>query len=471
MDNLDIDQIVQEVVRRIREEVNSSGQVNISMPKSSDLDSIVARAHTAQRKYQEMGLETRRRAISEMRKIALYNAEELGKDAVSETGFGKMPDKKEKVVLAATKTPGVEDIVPRTFTGDKGLTLEELAPYGVVLSITPSTNPPSTIVNNSISILAAGNAVIFQPHPSAKNVSAKTAELMRKALVSVGVPADVIQYVPEPTIETANELMHHPDIDIVVVTGGMGVVNAALNCGKKSICAGPGNPPVIVDETADIAKAARDIVAGASFDNGVLCTAEKETFVVETVADELIRQMRAAGAVQLSSADAEKVVKLVIEKDSGSGERHPVINKKYVGKNASVIARAAGIDVADNVPLIFFEAEWDNPMVMVEQLMPVMPVVRVPNVDEAMRLAVIAEHRFKHSFIMHSKNVERLSKMARLCDCNIFVKNGPSYSGLGYNGEGYTTLTIAGTTGDGLTSAKTFTRPRRCVLVDYFRIV
>ncbi|RKZ28139.1 aldehyde dehydrogenase EutE, partial [bacterium] len=254
MDNLDIDQIVQEVVRRIREEVNSSGQVNISMPKSSDLDSIVARAHTAQRKYQEMGLETRRRAISEMRKIALYNAEELGKDAVSETGFGKMPDKKEKVVLAATKTPGVEDIVPRTFTGDKGLTLEELAPYGVVLSITPSTNPPSTIVNNSISILAAGNAVIFQPHPSAKNVSAKTAELMRKALVSVGVPADVIQYVPEPTIETANELMHHPDIDIVVVTGGMGVVNA-LNCGKKSICAGPGNPPVIVDETADIAKA------------------------------------------------------------------------------------------------------------------------------------------------------------------------------------------------------------------------
>ena len=370
-----------------------------------------------------------------------------------------------------TKTPGVEDIVPRTFTGDKGLTLEELAPYGVVLSITPSTNPPSTIVNNSISILAAGNAVIFQPHPSAKNVSAKTAELMRKALVSVGVPADVIQYVPEPTIETANELMHHPDIDIVVVTGGMGVVNAALNCGKKSICAGPGNPPVIVDETADIAKAARDIVAGASFDNGVLCTAEKETFVVEAVADELIRQMRAAGAVQLSSADAEKVVKLVIEKDSGSGERHPVINKKYVGKNASVIARAAGIDVADNVPLIFFEAEWDNPMVMVEQLMPVMPVVRVPNVDEAMRLAVIAEHRFKHSFIMHSKNVERLSKMARLCDCNIFVKNGPSYSGLGYNGEGYTTLTIAGTTGDGLTSAKTFTRPRRCVLVDYFRIV
>ncbi|MCD6594661.1 aldehyde dehydrogenase EutE [bacterium] len=471
MDNLDIDQIVQEVVRRIREEVNSSGQVNISMPESSDLVSIVARARAAQEKYQAMGLEARKRAVEEMRKIALYYAEELGNDAVSETGFGKMPDKKEKVILAATKTPGVEDIVPKTYTGDNGLTLEELAPYGVVLSITPSTNPPSTIVNNSISIVAAGNAVIFQPHPSAKDVSIKTAELMRKALISVNVPIDVIQCVPEPTIESANELMHHSDIDIVVVTGGMGVVDAALNCGKKSICAGPGNPPVIVDETADISKAARDIVAGASFDNGVLCTAEKEIFVVETVADELIRQMRTAGAVQLSPADADKITKLVIKQDDGSGERHPVINKEFVGKNAPVIARAAGIDVGDSAPLIFFETLWDHPLVMAEQLMPVMPVVRVPDVDEAMRLAIIAEHRFKHSFIMHSKNVERLSKMARMCDCNIFVKNGPSYSGLGYNGEGYTTLTIAGTTGDGLVSAKTFTRPRRCVLVDYFRIV
>ncbi|RKZ33792.1 aldehyde dehydrogenase EutE [bacterium] len=396
----------------------------------------------------------------------------MGQEAVSETGFGKMPDKKKKIELAALKTPGIEDLNPRTWTGDYGLSLQEPAPYGVILSITPSTNPPSTVINNSISMIAGGNSVIFQPHPGANRVSLKTVQLIQKALVSVGAPADVVQCVKNPTIESANELMRHNGIDLVVVTGGAGVVNAALNCGKKAICAGPGNPPVIVDETADITKAAKDIVSGASFDNGILCTAEKETFVVDSVADELIQKMKSFGAFYLSPNDAERITKMVIAEDEkGSGERHPIVNKEYIGKNASVIAEKAGIKVDDDVQLLFFEAQWDNPLVMAEQLMPVMPVVRVPNVDEAMRLAIIVEHKFKHSFIMHSKNVERLSKMAQMCDATIFVKNGPSYSGLGYNGEGYTTLTIAGTTGDGLTSAKTFTRPRRCVLIDYFRIV
>ena len=474
MDNLNIEQIVREVVRRIREQEQStrvSGQAS-GVSTAVSIDDMVARAKSAQSQYQAMGLEVRRRVIENMRKIALAHADERGQIAVSETGLGKMPDKREKVVLAATKTPGVEDLVPRTFTGDHGLTLEELAPYGVVVSITPSTNPPSTIVNNSISIVAAGNAVIFNPHPAAKGVSARAAEYMREALREAGAPVDVVQYVPEPTIESANQLMNHPDVDLIVVTGGEGVVKAALQVPKKSICAGPGNPPVVVDETADIPKAARDIVSGASFDNGILCTAEKEVFVVDMVADQLIREMRAAGAVQLSPADAERVTRMVIAEDKvGSGRRIPVINKKFVGKNAAVIAKAAGIDVPENAPLLFFEAEWDHPLVMVEQLMPVMPVVRVKDYEEAKRLAIIAEHGFKHSFIMHSKNVERLSDMARACGATIFVKNGPSYAGLGYRGEGFTTLTIAGTTGDGLTTARTFTRPRRCTLVDYFRIV
>ncbi len=472
MQDIEIDRIVAEVVRRIHSEQNNSAPPSDekSEPKW-DADSFIERSKIAQRKFQELGLEIRKRAIRAMRCAIIEKADELGQMAVSETTFGKMPDKREKILLAADKTPGVEDLVTRTFSGDNGLTIEEPAPYGVVLSITPSTNPPSTVVNNSISNIAAGNSIIFQPHPSAKNVSILTANILRDAISSVGVPADTILCVPEPTLDTANELMHHPGINLVVVTGGMGVVNAALNCGKKAICAGPGNPPVIVDETADISKAAKDVVAGASFDNGVLCTAEKEAFVVESVADEFLRQMRAAGAFQLSPTDAQKVVEMVIESDpTGSGERHPAINKKFVGKNASVIAKSAGIDVAD-APLLFFEAQWDSPIVMVEQLMPVFPVVRVPNVDEAMRLAVLVEHNFKHTFIMHSKNIERLSKMARLCNGNIFVKNGPSFAGLGYRGEGHTTLTIAGTTGEGLTSARSFVRPRRCTLVDYFRII
>ncbi len=472
MQDIEIDRIVAEVVRRIRDEQTDIAPITIDKSEQKwDADWFVESSRIAQEKFQRLGLEIRKRAVRAMRCAIIEKADELGQMAVSETGFGKMPDKREKILLAADKTPGLEDLTTRTFSGDKGLTIEEPAPYGVVLSITPSTNPPSTVVNNSISNIAAGNSIIFQPHPSAKNVSTLTANILRDAVASVGVPADTILCVPEPTLDTANELMHNSGIDLVVVTGGMGVVNAALNCGKKAICAGPGNPPTIVDETADIPKAAKDIIAGASFDNGVLCTAEKEVFVVESVADELLRQMRAAGAFQLPPADAQKIVEMVIESDpTGSGERHPIINKKFVGKNASIIAKSAGIDAGD-APLLFFEAQWDNPIVMAEQLMPVLPVVRVPNVDEAIRFAVLVEHNFRHTFTMHSKNIERLSKMARLCNGNIFIKNGPSFAGLGYNGEGHTTLTIAGTTGEGLTSARSFVRPRRCTLVDYFRII
>ncbi|RKZ25148.1 aldehyde dehydrogenase EutE [bacterium] len=472
MQDVEIDRIVAEVVRRIREEEKSVSSISDdNLSDRWDIDSLVKRSKIAQERFRELGLEARKRAIRAMRCAIIEHADELGKMAVSETSLGKMPDKREKILLAVNKTPGVEDISTRTFSGDNGLAIEEPAPYGVVLSITPSTNPPSTIVNNSISNIAAGNSIIFQPHPSAKNVSRKTADILRDAVASENIPADVILCVPEPTLDTAKELLHHPGVDLVVVTGGMGVVNAAMNCGKKAICAGPGNPPVVVDETADIENAAKYIVAGASFDNGILCTAEKEVFVVESVADELIRQMQSAGAFLLSPPDAEKIVKMVIESDpEGKGERHPVVNKKFVGKNASEIAKSAGIDVGD-APLLFFETVWDNAMVMAEQLMPVLPVVRVPNVDEAIRLAVLVEHKFRHTFIMHSKNIENLSKMAKLCNGNIFVKNGPSFAGLGYNGEGHTTLTIAGTTGEGLTSARSFTRPRRCTLVDYFRIV
>ncbi len=471
MGELDIERIVEEVVRRLRGGSREAIHPQKQTPPT-DLDELVARSRRAQEEYQRQGLDARRRAIESIRATALKHADELGELAVSETGLGKMPDKREKVVLAATKTPGTEDLLPRTFTGDYGLMLEELAPYGVILSVTPSTNPPSTIVNNAISMLAGGNSVIFQPHPAAQRTSQRTADLLRDAVASVGVPPDVIISVPNPTIETANALMRHEGVDLVVVTGGMGVVKAALGCGKKAICAGPGNPPVVVDETADIAKAARDIIVGASFDNNLLCAAEKEVFVVDAVADELMSHMSALGAFRLSAADAERITKMVIAEDpKPSGERHPTINKKFVGKNAATIAKAAGIEVDEKTPLLFFEARWDHPLVMAEQLMPVLPVVRVPDVGEAMRLAVIAEHRFRHTFVMHSRNIERLSEMAKMCKATIFVKNGPSLAGLGYRGEGYTSLTIAGTTGEGMTSARTFVRPRRCTIVDHFRIV
>ncbi len=361
---------------------------------------------------------------------------------------------------------------PHAFTGDKGLTLVEPAPWGVVGSITPSTNPPSTILNNSISIISAGNAAVFNPHPAAKNVSGEMAKLVHDAIVEAGGPPNVVTCVTSPTIESANALMRHKNIDLVVVTGGGGVVKAAMSSGKRAICAGPGNPPVVVDETAVLSQAGRDIVIGASFDNNVLCSDEKEIFVVDKVAHKLKREMIANGAYELEGVAIDKLTKILVESDpDGSGYRHVAINRNFVGKSAEEILKQVDIKPPPGTKLVFFEAQWDHPLVMAEQLMPVIPFVRAKTVEEAMEKAVIVEHQFKHTFVMHSTSIVNLSNMAQLCRANIFVKNGPNMAGLGYGGEGYCTMSIAGTTGEGLTKASSFTRPRRCTLVDYFRII
>lgn len=438
----------------------------------TSLDQAVDAARLAQRRFLDLTLEKRKEIIALIRKKALENAERLGRMAVTETGLGKMPDKMNKIILCANKTPGPEDLAPQAYTGDKGLTLVEPAPWGVIGIITPSTNPPSTVLNNSISVLSAGNAAVFNPHPAAKNVSAEMAKLIHDAIVSAGGPENLVTCISNPTIETAQQLMKHKNIDLVLVTGGGGVVKEAMMSGKRAICAGPGNPPVIVDDTAVIPQAARDIVFGASFDNNVLCTDEKEIFVVDKVAHRLKREMIANGAFELEGIGIDKLTKILVESDPNpSGYRHVAINRNFVGKSAEEILRQIDVKPPPGTKLVFFEAAWDHPLVMAEQLMPVIPMVRAKTVEDAMERAVIVEHQFKHTFVMHSTSIVNLSNMAQLCRANIFVKNGPNVAGLGFNGEGYTTMSIAGTTGEGLTKASTFTRPRRCTLVDYFRII
>ncbi len=438
----------------------------------SNLDQAVEAARLAQRKFLDLSLETRHRIISNIRNHALKNAERLGRMAVDETGLGKMPDKMNKIVLCAQKTPGPEDIRPEAFSGDNGLTLVESAPWGVMGIITPSTNPASTVLNNSISILSAGNAAVFNPHPAAKNVSAEMAKLVHDAVVEAGGPANLITCISNPTIESAQALMRHKNIDLLLVTGGGGVVREAMSAGKRAICAGPGNPPCVVDETAIIPQAAQHIVTGASFDNNILCSDEKEIFVVDKVAHRLKREMIANGAYELEGVAIDKLTKILVESDpDGSGYRHVAINRRFVGKSPQEILKQVDIVPPPGTKLVIFEAPWDHPLVMAEQLLPVIPMVRCKTVEEAMEKAVIAEHQFKHTFIMHSTSIVNLSNMAQLCRANIFVKNGPNMAGLGYGGEGYTTMSIAGTTGEGLTKASTFTRPRRCTLVDYFRII
>ena len=431
------------------------------------VDEAAAAARIAWEKLRKLPLATRRVMIEKMREISRAHVEDLAKLAVEETALGRVGDKVAKILLAINKTPGVEDLVSTSFSGDNGLTVVEYAPIGVFGSITPSTNPAATVINNSISLVAAGNTVVYNPHPSAKQVSIKTLKLLNQAIVSAGGPENVLTSVAAPNLETSAQVMNHPKVNALVVTGGGPVVKAAMAVGKKVIAAGPGNPPVVVDETAIISKAAADIVKGASFDNNVLCTAEKEVFVVDKVTNSLKAEMVKNGAVELKGFQFEKLLEKVLTKKND--KFYP--NRDFIGKDAQVILQAAGIQAGPDVQLIIAETSKDHPLVMTEMLMPILPIVRVPDVDTAIELAVVAEKGNRHTAIMHSQNITNLTKMAQEIQATIFVKNGPSVAGLGFESEGFTTLTIAGPTGEGLTSAKTFTRQRRCVLVDGLRII
>lgn len=472
-----INQIAREVVSRLAGGISRpgsapapSGYSDLPAGVFPDIDSAVDAAFAAQKRLMELSLEKREKIIASIRTKMLKHAEELAADALAETGLGRYEDKVIKNKLVTEKTPGTEDLVTGAKSGDRGLTVFEQAPYGVIGSITPSTNPTSTIICNTIGMVAAGNSVVFNVHPSAKNVSIKNVFLLNQAIVEAGGPPNLVCTVANPTIESARELMQHPGVRLLVITGGAAVVKAAMRSGKRAICAGPGNPPVVVDETADLEKAGRDIVAGASFDNNIVCIDEKEVFAVASIADELIRVMTRNRAVLLTPVQVKQLERVIFSKTNGPG-KPGVIEKSLIGKNASVILARIGLKVGDDVRLAIAEVDRDHPLVWTEQMMPVLPVVKVANVDEAIDLAIRAEHGFGHTATMHSRNIDKLSRMAREINCSIFVKNGPAQAGLGYGGEGYCSFTIASPTGEGLTAPHSFTRERRCVLVDHFRIV
>ena len=434
------------------------------------LDAAVAGAGRAFSAFRDVPLEVRGRIIATIRSTLLGQLEMLAKVAVDETGLGRIDDKILKNRLVIEKTPGIEDIEPSVWTGDHGLTLVERAPYGVIGVITPVTNPSDTIINTGISMIAGGNTAVFCPHPSARRISILTVDLMNRAARRAGSPEPLLHCVAEPTLEIAKALLRHPGTRLNVVTGGPGVVKEAMSSGKKSICAGPGNPPSVVDETADLEQAARDLVMGASLDNNIICVDEKEIVCVSIIADRLKELMSRFGAIVLPPHQVEQLRKLVLEYEKGP-RRHAGVNKKYVGKNVDVILRDAGIPCDPSMRLALCEVDGDHPFLWTEMMMPVLPLVRVRNADEGIDFAVEVEHGYRHTASMHSRNIDKLSKMARAMDCSIFVKNGPNVSGLGWNGEGPTSFTIASPTGEGMTTARSFTRMRRCTLKDRFRIV
>lgn len=434
------------------------------------VDEAVAAARRAFLTYQSSGLDARKHIIEAVRASMREHNERLAYMARQETGLGRADDKILKNHLVIERTPGPEDLEPTVVTGDYGMVVTEYAPYGVIGAITPTTNPTSTIINNSIAILSAGNAVAFNVHPSAKNVSVENVKLINRAVVSAGGPMNLVTCVAVPTLESAQALMQHPDVRVLLVTGGPAVVKEALRTPKKAITAGPGNPPAVVDQTADIAKAAKAIVDGASFDNNVICVDEKTTIVVDTVADRLVQHMVANGAYRLKEHELKRLER-VIFKEMGAPNKPGVIDERFIGKDAAVILNEIGVSVPPEVRLVIAEVSTDHSLVWTEQMMPVMPVVRVKDVDTAIDLAVRSEHGFRHTASIHSTNVDTITRMARAMNCSLFVANGSNVAGLGSNGEGYTSFSIASPTGEGLTRPRTFSRERRVSVVGALRIV
>ena len=436
----------------------------------ADVDGAVAAAGRAFRELCGGSLTLRNTMIASIRSTLLAEAESLAREAREETGLGRYEDKILKNRLVTLKTPGTEMLAPIARSGDDGLVLMEPAPFGVIAAITPSTNPTSTVICNAIGMIAAGNTVVFNAHPNARRCSARTVQLINRAILAAGGPANLACCVAEPTIESAQALMRHESVRLLVVTGGPGVVKEAMSSGKRAICAGPGNPPVVVDETADLESAGRLIVAGASLDNNIICVDEKEVFVVESAASGLLDSMAAHGAQILSASELRRLEATIFAQTRGPG-KPGVMNKEFIGKDAAYILESAGIRARPGMRLAVVQVPVEHPLIWTEQMMPVLPVARVRDADEGIDMAVRAEHGFRHSAAMHSRRVDRLSRMAREIDTSIFVKNGPCYAGLGQGGEGYCSFSIASPTGEGLTGPHSFSRQRRCVLVDHFRIV
>ena len=420
------------------------------------VDEAVRRAAEAQKRLMEMTLEDRRRIVENIRRYAKENARRLAQMAYEETKMGRFEDKIRKNEVAADMSPGVEDLVPEVFRDHQGITIQDGFPYGVICAICPITNPTATVINNSIIMVAAGNAVVFCPHPGAKECTLEAIHICNQAIIDAGGPPDLLTSVAEPSIQTAQETMRHELVSLIVATGGPAVVRVAMGMRKEVIAAGPGNPVVLVDETADIPKAAADIVAGAFFDNNLLCVGEKVVFPVEEIADRLIREMQKEGAFLVEPVDVPKLERVCFPEGR--------LNRELVGKDATFILKQAGISAPEGTKIAILEASLDSPLVMEEQLMPVVPIVRAKDFEQALEFCKRAERGWGHTSIIHSRDTGRISRFVREMRTVVLIVNGSSLVLGGVGAPGYCAWSLATSTGHGFTRPRTFLRQRRVVL-------
>lgn len=468
--------VVSQVIQEVRSGQAANGKASGGQATSSSAhgkhglftcaNQAVAAARTAFEQLRTRPMEDRKKAIEHIRRISISQAVELGTMEMNETKIGRLEHKIAKLETLGRFAPGTEFLTTQAFSGDKGLAVIEHAPFGVIGAITPVTHSLPTITGNAVSMIAGGNTVVVNPHPSGRLVAAEGVKRFNQAIAAdIGID-NLICVITEPTLETANSIFTNRDVNLICVTGGPAVGRAALNSGKRAIVAGPGNPPVVVDETADLDRAARCIIAGASYDNNLLCISEKEVFVVGSVFDALMSAMQRAGAVPLNASQIARLTDAAFQEVGEGTHKHLAPTKALLGQDAAKLAQAAGVTVDPKTELLYGETPADHPFVDVEQMMPFIPFVRCRDVDHAIELAKHYEHGYRHTALIHTRDVRIMTKMGRMLDTTLFVKNGPCMAALGLGGEGYLSFSIAGPTGEGVTSPLTFTRERRCSLVE-----
>jgi aldehyde dehydrogenase len=433
----------------------------------SNVDKAVEAATEAQKKLLKLSMDDRDAIVKLVKQMAKDNAEPWGRMEYDETKIGRLDHKIEKLKILEL-VPGVEFLKTEAMTGSNGICLEEFAPYGVIGIITPVTHSIPTLTANVINMVASGNAIVANPHPSASNCAAHAVREYNKAIAAKYGIEHLVTIIVPPTLETADAIFNHRGIPLLVVTGGPQVARAALAAKKRAIVAGPGNPPVVVDETACLENAATSIVAGAAFDNNLLCIGEKQVFAVESICDKLMSKMEKAGGFILNAEQIERLTKaaFTLGKD---GKYH--VNKDYVGKDAAVLAEAAGVRVPPATQLLVGETDYGHLFVQHEQMMPFVPFVRVKDADAAIDLAIQSEHGYRHTAIIHSRNMQTVTKFGRRANTTLFVVNGASPSGLGLGGQGYLSYSIATPTGEGITTPLTFTRYRRVMITGSLRMI
>ncbi|MGT2807145.1 acetaldehyde dehydrogenase (acetylating) [Streptococcus iniae] len=382
-------------------------------------------------------------------KVVQANAYHLAEMAVEETGFGKVADKAYKNHAAShllyeeikhQKTSGIIEF------DEKNKLFNVAEPMGLILGITPSTNPTSTIIFKAMIAIKARNAIVFAPHPAAKRCSIAATELVRKAAIEAGAPEHLVACVMNPSLESSNTLMHAKEVSMIIATGGPGMVKAAYSSGKPAIGVGAGNSPAYIERTADVKKAVSNILASKTFDNGTICASEQAIICEEVNKDEVIRELKAQGCYFMTKEETDKVCDVLFRGNSQGC--NPSMSPKFVGKPATEIAEAVGLAVPKDTKVLVGPQSGvgqGNPLSF-EKLTTVLGFYVVKNWEEACALSIrLLQNGIGHTMSLHTEDPKMIFRFSTKPASRILVNTGGSQGGTGIS----TGLPVAFTLGCG----------------------